>query len=255
MTILDYGILIGSVLLGGWAAFQLGRQQERFIPLLLSFSGAYLLGVTILHLIPDLFHRPHAGYSYWMLAGFLLQLLLEKLTKGVEHGHAHALHSEQYGRILPVLLGLGLHSFLEGFPLGGYEQLSSELALLDEHQHHSEGSNIHTQLLVGISLHKIPAAFALVTLMRMSGFARTTTWICLILFSLTAPLSAFLAQAVLISSFANWLPQILAMVAGSFLHISTTILFESGNPGEHHISWWKFGVILLGFGLSLIHFH
>lgn len=246
---------MGSVLIGGWLAFQLGRRQERAIPLLLSFSGAYLLGVTILHVIPDLFHRPHAGYSYWMLGGFLLQLLLEKLTKGVEHGHAHALHAEQYGRILPVLLGLSLHSFLEGFPLGGYEQLSAELALLDEHQHHTEGSNIHTQLLIGISLHKIPAAFALVTLMRMSGFARLTTWVCLLLFSLTAPFSAFLAQSFLNTSFAAWLPYILAMVAGSFLHISTTILFESGNPGEHHLSWWKLGVILLGFGLSLIHFH
>jgi hypothetical protein len=47
----------------------------------------------------------------------------------------------------------------------------------------------------------------------------------------------------------------MAIVAGSFLHISTTILFESGSPTEHSLSSWKLGVILVGFGLSLIHFH
>lgn len=195
------------------------------------------------------------GYSYWMLGGFLLQLLLEKMTQGVEHGHVHALTDQRYRRILPVLLGLSLHSFLEGFPLGGYEQLSAELAALDDHGHLHEGRDIHTQLLVGISLHKIPAAFALVTLMQISGFSRRITGICLVLFSLTAPFSAFLAQTFLSSQYAYWLPYLMAIVAGSFLHISTTILFESGNPSEHRLSWWKLAIILLGFLLALIHIH
>ncbi len=253
MSIFDYALLIGTVLLGGWLAMRLDTRQERAIPLLLSFSGAYLLGVTILHVIPDLFHRPHQGYSYWMLGGFILQLLLEKLTKGVEHGHAHALPNARYRQILPVLLGLSLHSFLEGFPLGGYQQLAADLATFDDFHDHGSGDNIHRQLLIGISLHKLPAAFALVTLMLLSGFRKSIVWGFLILFSLSAPLSAFLAQAFLLDT--AWLPYLMAIVAGSFLHISTTILFESGSPTEHSLSSWKLGVILVGFGLSLIHFH
>lgn len=253
MSIFDYVILIGTVILGGWLAFRLEQSQRKAIPLLLSFSGAYLLGVTILHVIPDLFHRPHQGYSYWMLGGFLLQLILEKLTKGIEHGHAHALESRSYDRMLPVLIGLSLHSFLEGFPLGGYEQLAADLAQFDEHHHVGEGENIHRQLLIGISLHKMPAAFALVTMMRLTGFPTRSSWVALILFSLTAPLSAFFAQQFMTQS--SWLPYLMAIVAGSFLHISTTILFESGAPGEHQFNTWKLIIILLGFGLSLIHFH
>lgn len=253
MSLFDYIILIGAVLVGGWLAFKLDKKQKKAIPLVLSFSGAYLLGVTILHVIPDLFHRPHQGYNYWMLGGFLLQLLLEKLTNGIEHGHTHALPVKSYNRMLPILIGLSVHSFLEGFPLGGYQQLAADLAQIDDHHHAHTAGNIHQELLLGISLHKMPAAFALVSMMRLSGFTNRSAWISLLVFSLTAPLSAFFAQHFMAHS--SWLPYIMALVAGSFLHISTTILFESGDTGEHHFSTWKLSIILLGFGLSLIHFH
>jgi hypothetical protein len=43
---------------------------------------------------------------------------------------------------------------------------------------------------------------------------------------------------------------ILAMVVGIFLHISTTILFESDE--NHGFNLKKFVVIILGFGATII---
>ncbi|MCO6476495.1 MAG: hypothetical protein J5I94_07730, partial [Phaeodactylibacter sp.] len=47
---------------------------------------------------------------------------------------------------------------------------------------------------------------------------------------------------------------LLGFVIGSFLHIATTILFEADDGRQHHVSWKKMGVILLGMGLALLAF-
>ena len=73
--------LIGA-LLGEW----LGDKFKQHMPLLLSFGGAFLLGLCFLHLLPEAFEmNTHAGQ--WVVAGFLIQIGLEYLSKGMEHGH------------------------------------------------------------------------------------------------------------------------------------------------------------------------
>jgi hypothetical protein len=44
---------------------------------------------------------------------------------------------------------------------------------------------------------------------------------------------------------------LLGFVIGSFLHISTTILFEADDTHQHRVSWRKLGVIILGVALSI----
>ena len=48
----------------------------------------------------------------------------------------------------------------------------------------------------------------------------------------------------------NFFDIILAMVVGIFLHISTTILFESDE--HHHFNIYKFIAIILGAGTALL---
>ena len=43
-------LLFSSVLVGGGLAFYLRQNNKNLIQLLLSFSGAYILGITFLHL-------------------------------------------------------------------------------------------------------------------------------------------------------------------------------------------------------------
>ncbi|MBL4710802.1 MAG: ZIP family metal transporter, partial [Flavobacteriales bacterium] len=71
---------------------------------LLSFSGAYLLGICFLHLIPELFEENDSSVGLYLLIGFFLQLILDYFSGGIEHGHAHV-NKKKIGRF-PLLIFL-----------------------------------------------------------------------------------------------------------------------------------------------------
>jgi zinc transporter ZupT len=241
MSIWEYVLLFSSVLLGGTAAFWYINRGRMVLKLALSFSGAYLLGITVLHLMPSVFDLPSEQTGFWMLGGFLTQLLLEQFSKGIEHGHIHVHESSHQSFPLALLFGLSLHAFLEGLPLNHFEEF---------HLHHHGHEHGRIQLLLGIVLHKLPAAFALVSLLILSKYSRTTTLISLFVFASMSPLGAFLAGYLVLD--AQQVAYLMSFVIGSFLHISTTILFEADDTHQHRISWQKLGVILFGIALALL---
>jgi len=250
MGIQQYFILFFSVILGGGLAFYLKRYNQKTLQLVLSFCGAYILGIAVLHLLPSVFAvLPDTGHStnigLFILIGFLVQLLLEQLSGGVEHGHIHAEHSPKLYFAIQVMLGLCIHSFFEGIPLGNYAKVHDHL-----HAGHDHG---HNHFFWGIILHKAPAAFALVLLFIESKFKTNLIIVSLVVFALMSPLGAFLGEYMAMSMV--WEQRILAIVVGSFLHIATTIIFEvDGNNSHHGISMTKFATILGGMGLALLTF-
>ena len=70
-----YAIAIGVII-----AFLTKKQKTIYTKLLLSFSGAFLLAICFLHLIPELYHDYSPSIGLFILVGFVLQLLLEFLT-------------------------------------------------------------------------------------------------------------------------------------------------------------------------------
>ena len=111
-----------------------------------------------------------------------------------------------------------------------------------------------THLLVGIILHKAPAAFALVMLLLLSDFKNSIVLFCLIFFALMSPLGAvttgYLYNADLLHP--EFLKFIIAVVIGSFLHIATTIIFEVDSSSHHKISWKKLLAITVGIGAAVL---
>ena len=240
MPLWQYVLLFLLVLGGGLVALRFAERRGP-VGLLLSFSGAYILGVTVLHLLPSVFHTGAHTPGLWVLSGFLLQLTLEQLSAGVEHGHIHAHHNATKRFALPIMLGLCVHALLEGFPLGSYETLHA-------HTHHGHNHG-EAHLFWGIILHKIPAAFALSAVLQLSGFSRRFVLSMIAIFALMSPLGALASEFLPLGTV--WQERLLAVVVGSFLHISTTILFEADSTQHHRISWRKLGVILAGMGMAL----
>lgn len=233
-------LLVASVLLGGGLSLLgKGGQLRRYLPLLLSFSGAFLLGIVALELIPGYFSEKIGQPGLFLLLGFFVQLLLENLSQGVEHGHIHAQKHASFGFGLQVMIGLSVHAFLEGIPLAGGGG--------GDHSH----GHVHIageQLIWAIVLHKLPAAFALGLLLRASDYSLRFRILCLLFFAAMSPLGAWLGHELLLS--ATWHHNIMALVIGSFLHISTTILFEADSGSHHRISWQKLLVVIAGMLLS-----
>src|SRR5512138_351261 len=98
---MDYLLLLSSILLGAISVFLFRLYEPRHVKLLNAFTGAYLLCLTMLHLLPELYHSHGAGIDVakaeitlgvLILAGFFTQIALDVISLGVEHGHSHQLH-------------------------------------------------------------------------------------------------------------------------------------------------------------------
>jgi zinc and cadmium transporter len=224
--------------------------------LLLAFSGAFLFGLSLLHLIPELYEHSNHNVGIWIVVGFLIQVLLEYMTSGLEHGHdhhhtheeelqthtdhahTHKEHTHSHLRhIVPigVLVGLCLHAFLEGMPLGTSVAADS----------------LFPPFVLGIVLHNIPIAIAFVGLMLHLKLPKKRVVLNLALFSVMTPcgmVASYLIGQQLTGGLSPYFQAITAVVVGIFLHISTTILFESSE--NHRFNALKFFIILLGVGTA-----
>lgn len=234
---MDYLLLLSTIVLGGASVFVFKLYEPRHVKLLNTFTGAYLLCLTLLHLLPELYH-PHNGTSPrddlliggLILGGFFTQVALDVISMGVEHGHAHHLS----GRVpLGVLAGLCLHALVEATALGNprthYDPSSRQL------------------LLWSIMLHNYPVSIALLGMLLHSGMKRGTALALLGLFAAMAPLGLSLSAHTQLAEHSR---QLMAFVIGIFFHIATTILFESSDI--HRFNFAKLAAIVVGTGLGIL---
>ncbi len=226
------GVLILSALAGGLLAFYFRESKKLSFTHILTFAGAYLFAITLVHVIPELFADSTTPLTagIFVLAGFYLQQVLEYLTQGVEHGHLHQPqddHHHNLGMALSLLVGLSVHAFLEGSLLGHPDGAAAASSL---------------PLLLGIVLHKLPAAFAMMTVLFCQYKSPRWPLAFLVVFALASPLGVYFSATVALSPKAAEI--LFALVSGSFLHISTTIVFE-GSP-RHQFKFGRIGVSLLG---------
>jgi zinc transporter ZupT len=239
-------VLFLTPLLSGLLIYLVPKGKGANYKMLLVFAGSYLFAITVIHIFPELY-RQNLGIELiglFVLAGFFLQQLLEYFTSGVEHGHIHIHdhstpghvhhHSEHQKSIsaLVLLFALCIHAFLEG-------------GMLAQPAHTGSFYDVNA-ILLGIALHRAPAAFALMTVLTVQLRSRGKALPHLIGFSLAAPigllLSSYLAEKEILSATA--LIYLYALVCGNFLHISTTIVFES-SP-DHKFNAKKLAVAVFG---------
>jgi len=138
--------------------------------------------------------------GYYILIGFFIQIFLEYFSGGIEHGH---IHLKDASGTIPwgLFISLSVHSIIEGIPLEtqfhGDELLIFQDTIDQQHgahlQVHSHGQG-KSGLLLGIILHKLPVAIALMTLMLASGFSKSKAWIVLFVFSLMSPIGVALGH-------------------------------------------------------------
>src|SRR5687768_11372633 len=104
---LFYNLLLFAITFAGgsiplWAK---GLNDKR-MHLLLAFSGSFLLSITFLHLLPETFEELGSEAGFYLLVGFFIQLLIQRFTHGIEHGHVHLDHHGHHISLTPILAGL-----------------------------------------------------------------------------------------------------------------------------------------------------
>lgn len=236
------GILVWVVLLPSGKRF-----SDKTINYINIFGGAFLLASCFINLVPHMFlgdgenrfvtPNLHFKIAAAVLVGFLIQLFLELLTHGAEHGHDHKStsshshhdhnhpHHDAAHPLTALFIGLCIHAFLEGMPLVA-----------------SDG-DIHQGLLYGIVLHNIPISLVLLTLFMNNGYGFWRSFLLLALFAVMTPLGS-LCNMFLIPPDEMLQGLIMGVVVGILLHVSVSILFDE----EHNsFSFSKLLLILIAF--------
>jgi len=180
MTEILYKLLLFAVpFVAGLVAMRTGLiKNALYLRLLLSFGGAYLLALCFTHLMPQLYESDWKTPGIWVIGGFMLQILLEYLSGGVEHGHFHEHSSQNSNFPIALMIGLCVHSLIEGMPFG------------DHHHHHHH----HDALLAGILIHKVPVAIVLVSMFANAKLSTPKIILWLAVFCTMSPLGTILYE-------------------------------------------------------------
>lgn len=223
-----------------------------------AFGGAFLLGSCFINLVPHMYAHGFAidgiKIGVAVLIGFLIQLLLESLTNGIEHGHNHChcceeesdthhhdsdstsheahhhhhhdglCHENHTHPVTGLMIGLSIHAFLEGMPLVDTD------------------GTIHQSLLYGIILHNIPLALVLLTLFVNNRFNLAKSLLLLSVFAIMTPLGS-LCNLFIVSNDNTVQAFIMGIVVGILLHVSVSILFD--HESKH--KYLKIILIILAF--------
>ncbi|NQX78665.1 MAG: ZIP family metal transporter [Gilvibacter sp.] len=219
-----YLSLFLSVIIGYGVAYALKTKETSRFNLLLSFSGAFLLSVTVFEYLPELYQSSHDSLGIFIMAGILLQLVLDFFSKGAEHGHIH-IDSDQRSFPFALFISLSIHALLEGIPVATSDHV-----------------------LYGVLIHKIPIAAILGIFLIKTGYKPWITLLFLSGFALMTPLGSYLSQH--LPELLEYLPYFNALVVGIFLHVSTTILFESNK--NHSFNLMKLLTVILAMAIAYL---
>ncbi|HNR09070.1 MAG TPA: ZIP family metal transporter [Saprospiraceae bacterium] len=230
MSLWQYAASSIVLMLGGAliAALMTRKPGRLIMQDLLSLSGAFLFGVLILELMPDIFHEEGHSVAILFIAGFFLQTGMDYWTSGIEHGHLHVPPTAGKTFVFSLFIGLGLHAILDGLPFAG----------IDFHGHQ------HGSIYLAVLLHKLVEGFTLFILLGMLGYTTRVTWLHVSLFSFITPLGMVLFSS--IPFLLDHYHQVLAFAGGSLLHVAVTILFESEHKHHHGMPVRKLISILIG---------
>jgi zinc transporter ZupT len=219
---MNYLLPLLSVILGYLIALIIKPKKKSNLKLLLAFSGSFLLSITVMHLLPEVYEKHSHSVGIFIMVGILFQIILEFFSKGAEHGHVHG-HDKIAKMPWLLFISLCIHAFLEGFPVG----------------HHHD-------LAYGIAIHHLPIAIILTTFFINAELNKTALFIFMLTFAFMTPLGTFVSDTV--PFITQYYTEITAVVIGILFHISSTIIFESSEGHKFNIA--KISMIILGILLA-----
>ncbi len=219
---MNYLLPLFSVLIGYVIALFLKPKNKTNLKLLLAFSGSFLLSLTVMHLLPEVYESHNHNIGVFIMAGILFQIILEFFSKGAEHGHVHG-HEKMSHIPWLLFISLCIHAFLEGFPVS---------------HHHN--------LALGIAIHHLPIAIILTLFFINARLNKKAIFAFMLTFAVMTPMGTLLSDFFPVLN--NYYNEITAVVIGILFHISSTIIFESSEGHKFNIA--KVSMIVIGIVLA-----
>jgi zinc and cadmium transporter len=244
--------LLGGLLSVAAAALVMFGLPKRWLGLTVSFSTGLLLATAMLHLLPEALESgltPHEVFPL-LLAGILGFFALEKFALwrhshggedesdahcGDEHcaDHRHSHHHGEHGETLLILVGDGIHNFMDGL-------LIAAAFLADP--------ALGWAATFAIVAHEVPQEAGDFAILLAAGWQRGRALFWNGVSSLSALLGGIVGYFALERAL-EWVPHILTIAAASFIYIAVADLMPRLKREQHSIGWHG---VLLAAGIAVV---
>ena len=256
-----YCVLVAVVSFAAGRLPDFVRLTHRRMQMAVSFVGAFMLGVALLHMLP------HAAVllgdvnqaAVWMLGGVMLTYFLLRAFHFHQHGpgdvdvydvegseeaqphshahqHEHALGCDHVHDMRPVgaaawtglFIGLSLHTLIDGAALAA--------AVQADHEHHIQPWLWGLGTFAAVLLHKPLDAIGITSLMAAGGWSSARRNLVNACFAAMCPVGAalmYFGVSLLADDASHIVGRALALAAGVFLCISLADLLPEIELHSH----------------------
>jgi zinc and cadmium transporter len=207
---------------------QWGREHSAYF---MSFAAGVLISVSFMHIIPRSFQMNGAAPTF-LLAGFLAIYLTNRLLNLYL---CHEVERTNYVVGIVPLIGIGLHSFVDGIIYSVTFNVS-----------------IYTGVLaaIGMVLHEFPEGIVTFVLLGRGGFSRRkSVAYAFLAAAISTPLGTLVSYPFISSIERSTLGVLLALSAGALVYVGATHLLpavESENK-RHTLLALAAGVLVAVF--------
>jgi zinc transporter ZupT len=190
------------------------------------FAAGILISVSFLHIIPKAFSM-NAHAPIYLFAGYISLHLFNRFVNAFVCDKSL---DEQYGIGLVPMLGIGFHSFIDGFIYSITFTVSIFTGLL---------------AATGMVLHEFPEGIITYLLLIKAGFnVRMSLLLAFLAAALTTPLGMLISYPYISKIDEPLLGALLAFSAGALLYVGATHLLPQAET-EHE----KYSLFALGAGI------
>jgi zinc and cadmium transporter len=243
IVLVTAGAGLSSVLIA--ASLSLGV-LAKLVDRMVSISVGILLATALLHSLPEAFEMPgvdaHVLFGV-LLAGLLSFFLLEKVAllrhshhhEGDGHDHHHGHDAEEAGSGWMILIGDGLHNFVDGVLIAAAFMVDFEVGMFTA---------------IAIVAHEIPQEIGDFIVLINAGFSRMRALLYNMISGALSVLGGVLGYYFLEKA-NTAMPYLLVIASSGFIYIAVSDLI----PQMHRRSHWRESlrqIALIGCGVGLV---
>jgi len=206
---------------------QWGRKNTIYF---ICFAAGVLISVSFLHIIPKAFSM-NSNAPFYLLAGYLSLHLFNRFINAFVCDKGS---DAQYGMGLVPMLGIGLHSFIDGFIYSITFTVSIFTGLL---------------AATGMVLHEFPEGIITYLLLKRAGFReRTSLLLAFLAVALTTPLGMLVSYPFISKIDKPLLGALLAFSAGALVYVGATHLLPQTETEHKRYSLFASYYLFQGIG-------
>ncbi len=184
----------------------------------MSFAAGVLISVSFLHIIPTSFAMNKEA-PVFLLAGFFALYLINRFLNTYI---CHEYDCASYSLGLIPMLGIGVHSFLDGIIYSVAFKVSIFTGILT---------------VIGMILHEFPEGIVTFLLLERGGFSRKrSTWYAILAAAISTPLGTLISYPLISKINQSTLGALLSLSAGALVYVGASHLLPAVEKEEKHFS-------------------